>query len=146
MSLNYEDCIERGLLRKIPSSKDKAGRSITKAQKWLEEAKKTFESKAYNSSVSAAYLTMFHAARSILFWEGWREKSHACVARYLEQYVQKGKLEQKWVDLFDHVREMRHEEQYDLGFFATKEEAEKSIDSAAWFLPRMESLLETIGS
>ena len=146
MSLSYEDCVGRGFLRKIPPSKDKAHRSIEKAQKWLEEAKKTFESKAYNSAVSAAYLTMFHAARSMLFQDGWREKSHICVARYLEQYVKKGKLEQKWVDLLDHVREMRHEEQYDLGFFATKEEAEKSLDSAVHFLSRMKNLLQTISS
>lgn len=144
MPLSYEDCIDKGLLRKIPPSKDNAHRSMGKAQKWLEEAKQIFESKAYNSSVSAAYLAMFHAARSMLFWNGWREKSHACVARYLEQYVKKGKLEQKWVNLLDHIREIRHEEQYDLGFFATKEETEKCLDSATHFLSRMKSLLEMI--
>ena len=144
MPLSYEDCINKGFLRKIPSSKDNAYRSIEKAQKWLEESKKTWESKAFNSSVSASYLTMFHAARSILFLDGWREKSHICVARYLEQYVKKGKLEQKWVDLLDHIREIRHEEQYDLGFFATKEESEKSFESATHFLERIKSLLETI--
>ena len=144
MSLSYEDCITKGLLRKIPPSRDKARQSIEKAQKWLEEAQKIFGSKAYNSAVSAAYLAMFHAARSMLFWDGWREKSHICVARYLEQYVKKEKLEQKWVDLLDHVREIRHEEQYDLGFFATKEEAEKTLQSAIQFLPRMKSLLDLI--
>lgn len=80
----------------------------------------------------------------MLFWDGWREKSHICVARYLEEYVKKEKLEQKWVDLLDHIREIRHEEQYDLGFFATKEEAGKSLDAATHFLSRIKNLLETI--
>ncbi len=144
MPLNYEDCIEKGLLRKIPPSKDMAFRSLEKAGKWLEEAETIFKSSAFNSSVSAAYLAMFHATRSILFWDGWREKSHACVARYLEQYAKKGKLEQKWIDLLNHIREIRHEEQYDLGFFATKEEAEKAIQSAAGFLSRIKKLVTTL--
>ena len=144
MPLNYEDCLEKGLLRKIPASKDNAFRSIEKAKKWFEEAKNTLESKAFNSSVSASYLAMFHAGRSILFFDGFREKSHTCVARYLEQYVKKGKLEQKWVDLLDHIREIRHEDQYNISFFATQEEAEKALHSAIDFLSRMKQLLESI--
>lgn len=144
MPLSYEDCLKKGLLRKIPPSKDQAFRSVEKAQKWLEEAKKTLRSEAFNSSVSASYLTMFHASRSILFLDGFREKSHLCVARYLDHYVRKGKLEQKWIDLIDHTREIRHDEQYDLGFFATHEDAEQSLESAVQFLERIERLLKSL--
>lgn len=146
MPLSYEDCLEKGLLRKIPPSKDKALRSIEKAKKWLEEARNTIESKALNSSISASYLTMFHAARSILFLDGLREKSHACVARYLEQYVKRGRLEQNWVDLLDHNREIRHDDQYNLSFFATKEDAERALRSAVDFLSRMKQLLQSMKS
>lgn len=146
MPLSYEDCLKRGFLRRIPPSKDKAERSIKKSEKWLEEAGSTLKTEAFNSSVSAAYLAMFHAARSILFIDGFREKSHACAARYLEQYVKKGKLEPKWVDLLDHSREVRHEDQYDLSFFATKQEAEKALRSAGDFLSRIKKLVESIAS
>lgn len=146
MPLSYEDCLSKGLLRRIPPSKDKALRSIEKAQKWLGEAKSTLEAKAFNSSVSASYLAMFHAARSILFREGFREKSHACIARYLEQHVKKGKLEQKWIDLLDYSREIRHDDQYDLSFFATSEDAGKAQHSATDFLLRMKQLLESMES
>lgn len=145
MPLSYEDCLDKGLLRKIPPSSDKALRSFEKSQKWLEEARNTFKSNAPNSSVSASYLSMFHAARSILFWDGFREKSHACVARYLEQYVKKEKLEQKWIDLLDHCREIRHDDQYDLSFFATQEDAENALRSASDFLSRIKQLFEAIG-
>ena len=93
MAFRYKDCIEKGLLRKIPASSDKAKQSIKKAEKWLEEARKTLNGKAFDSSVLASYMVMFHSARAILFHDGYREKSHACVARYLEEkYVKTGEL------------------------------------------------------
>lgn len=146
MPWNYEDCLSRGFLRKIPPSKDHADRSFEKAQRWLKEAVTTLKSKAFNSTVSAAYLAMFHAARALLFLDGFREKSHFCVARYLEQYVAKGKLEQEWVDLLDHHREIRHGDQYDLGFFATAEEAGKALGSAKKFMERMRQLFSALTS
>lgn len=109
MAFRYEDCMEKGLLRKIPPSKDNALRSLRKAEKWLEEAEKAFKSDIFNSSVLASYMAMFHAARAILFLDGFREKSHACVARYLEEkYVKTGKLEQNRVELLDHYRDTLH--------------------------------------
>ena len=90
MPLRFKNCIEKGLLRKIPASEDNAIRTIKKAKHWLMEAETTFQSEAYDSSVLSSYFVMFHSARAILFLDGYREKSHACVARYLEeQYVSK---------------------------------------------------------
>ncbi|MCM8779353.1 MAG: HEPN domain-containing protein [Candidatus Omnitrophica bacterium] len=92
-----------------------------------------------------SYMVMFHAARSILFVDGFREKSHACVARYLEEkYVKTSKLDKKWVELLDYNREIRHEDQYDLSFFSTREKAEKSLQSAKDFLFALEDLFRTI--
>ena len=144
MPLSYDECLSKGLLRRIPPSKEQGKRSFEKAQRWLDEAKIILGSKAFNSSVSAAYLAMFHSARAILFLEGFREKSHACVARFLAQYVQGGKLEQEWVDLLDHHREIRHEDQYDLSFFATDEDAKKALESATTFMQRMKQLFNDI--
>jgi uncharacterized protein (UPF0332 family) len=144
MAFRYKDCIEKGLLRKIPASGDKAKQSIKKAEKWLDEANKTLNSKALDSSVLASYMVMFHSARAILFHDGYREKSHACVARYLEEkYVNTGKLEKKWIELLDYHREVRHVDQYDLSFFSTDEEAKKGIESSIKFLNRMKSLLNS---
>ncbi|MEF9437592.1 MAG: HEPN domain-containing protein [Candidatus Mariimomonas ferrooxydans] len=141
VAFSYKDCIAKGLLRKIPASKDKASRSIRKSEKWLEEAEKTFKSGAFGSSVLASYLVMFHSARAILFFDGFREKSHACVARYFEEkYIKTGKLENKWLELLDYHREVRHNDQYSLSFFSTKDEAKVALESASQFLQRMKRL------
>jgi len=143
MAFDYKDCLGKGLLRKVPASKDKAFLSIKKAKGWLEEAEKSFESRAFNSSVLASYMVMFSSARAILFLDGYREKSHMCVARYLEEkYVKTEKLDKKWVELLDYTREIRHDDQYNLTFFSTEEEAKKAIQSAGKFLAKMKNLLE----
>ena len=145
MPFNYNDCIDKGLLRKIPASKDKAEQSLKKAHEWLEEAENSLEGKAFGSAILASYNAMFHSARAILFFDGFREKSHACVARYLEEkYVKIGKLDKKWVELLDHCREVRHNDQYDLSFFVTKEDAEKALKSAEDFSESMKELFKSI--
>jgi len=145
MVFRYKNCIEKGLLRKIPASKDKAIRSINKAERWVEEAQKTFKGGAFDSSVLASYMVMFHSARAILFYDGYREKSHACVARYLEEkYVKVGSLEKKWIELLDHHREIRHADQYDLSFFSTDKEAKEAFESSSQFLERMKLLFNSL--
>lgn len=142
---DYYDCIKEKLLRKIPPSKEKAEGSIRTAYKWLEEAEKNLKGEAFNSSVIASYLAMFHSARAILFFDGFREKSHYCIARYLEEkYVKKKLLEKKWIEFLDHYRELRHDDQYNISFFATKEEAENMLKIAKEFVKRISELLNNI--
>ncbi|MDI6737736.1 MAG: HEPN domain-containing protein [Nanoarchaeota archaeon] len=142
---NSSDCIRDGLLRKIPPSKDNAEASIRTAQKWLVEAEKDLSAKAFNSALMASYVAMFHSARAILFFDGFREKSHFCLARYLEDnYAKRGLLEDKWVSMLDHYRDMRHDGQYSLGFLTTKDEAETSLQTAKGFVGRLSLLLERL--
>lgn len=107
-----------GLLRKIPPSRQKAGESMKAAKNWIGEAEKNIQNQTFNSSVISSYLAMFHSARSILFKDGVREKSHFCIARYLEEkYAKPGSLEQKWIDLLDYYRDLRHERPIQHKFF-----------------------------
>ena len=78
MSFNYNDCIKANLLRRVPPSKDKALQSLKKATVWLKESEKSLDADATSSSILASYMSMFHAARSILFIDGYREKSCMC--------------------------------------------------------------------
>jgi len=140
---DFEDCMREGLLRNVPPSKENADGSMRAANKWLEEAEKNLENEVFNSSVLSSYLAMFHSARAILFSDGFREKSHYCIGRYLEEkYVKKKLLESKWVELLDHIRELRHDNQYDINFFTSRDEAESALKTAKEFLERMRILLK----
>ncbi|MBI5061833.1 MAG: HEPN domain-containing protein [Candidatus Aenigmarchaeota archaeon] len=140
---DFEDCIREGLLGRVPPSNERADASIKTAKKWLSEAEKGIGSGTFNSSVISSYLSMFHSSRAILFLDGFREKSHFCIARYLEEkYVKKSLLESKWIKLLDYYREMRHNNQYNTEFFSSKEDAENIFKNAKEFVNRMEALLK----
>ena len=133
--------LDEKLIRKIPPSKDKASESIRTAGSWLKEAKNNLSSKALRSCIISSYFDMFHSARAMLFADGFREKSHFAVARYLEdKYTKQGLLENKWIALLDHFRETRHDDQYSTTFFVTEDDAESALGSAREFVERMKEL------
>jgi len=145
MLFDFNECVKRGLIRKTVPSRGKARKSLEASLKWLEESEKNFQSNALRSSLLSAYLAVFHAARSILFFDGYREKSHACIARYLEEkYVRSGLLEPKWVEMLDHFRETRHTDQYSFNFFTSEDESEDTIKKSREFVFRMKKLLDKI--
>jgi len=88
---------------------------------------------------------MFHAARAILWHDGYREKSHYCVARYLEAvYIKKRFLETEWVDLLDYYRDLRHDDSYSTSFTATEEDCKGAVKTSKKFVKRMKELLSSI--
>lgn len=138
-----DNCMEQGLIRKVIPSKEKAVKSIAKARKWLDEAKKNRTFKLFDSCVVSAYSAMFHAARSLLFRDGFREKSHYCLARYLEEkYVDAGKMERVVVDLLDRFRELRHEDLYELDYSAVEEDADEAVQNAERVVAVIEKILQ----
>ena len=143
MKFTSEDCFEKRLLRKIPSSGKDAEEDIRSASDWISEAEKNVSSKAYKSTIISSYLAMFHSVRAILAMDGVRERSHFCMGRYLEDfYFKKDLLERKWIELFDYYRELRHADQYGATFIATEKEAKESVSVAKDFVKRISVLLE----
>ena len=126
MKFDIDRCIKLGLLKRIPPSKEKAEGSMKNAENWLREAKNNLQNLTFRSCILTSYLAMFHAARAILFIDGFREKSHFAVARYLEdKYVKTKLLEREWVDILDFYRETRHEDQYSISFLLQKKNRKK---------------------
>jgi uncharacterized protein (UPF0332 family) len=137
-----DNCLQQGLIKKVIPSKEKAAKSIGKAGKWLDEARRNREVGLFDSCVVSAYSAMFHAARSLLFRDGFREKSHYCLARYLEEkYVDTGKIERIVVDLLDRFRELRHEELYELDFSAMRQDANEAVKNAERVISAISKLL-----
>jgi len=138
-----DECYERGLLRKVPASNDKAMQSLSQAREWVTEAGYNIEAGALRSALMAAYMGYFHAARAVLFRDGVREKSHYCIGVYLESYREKGLLEDAWVLQFDRMRGLRQSDQYSLDARPTLAEVRQSVKDAGFFIERIERLLTT---
>jgi uncharacterized protein (UPF0332 family) len=138
-----ERCIEKGLIRKIPASEEKVAKSLAKADKWLKEAKENLKHGLLDSCLVSSYSAMFHAARAILFRDGFREKSHYCVARYLEEkYTGRGTLPQVVVALLDRFRNLRRTDLYQLDFFIVEQEAEEAVKSAELVIGEITRLIK----
>lgn len=141
--IEFNECLGKGLLKRTIPSLEKARKSIEKSERFLRQAESAFAVKAYDSSVITCYQAIFLSARSMLFRDGYREKSHACVGRYLEEkYAKTGKLELKWVELFDRFRSMRHDDEYNVFFFAEEADCQQIIKFASEFIAVMKKLVE----
>ncbi|MBI5159706.1 HEPN domain-containing protein [Candidatus Micrarchaeota archaeon] len=139
--IDLNECVEKGLIRKTVASKEQALAGLKKARVLLKEAEEDFEDERFNSTVVVAYLAILNAARAVLFRDGYRERSHACVARYLEaKYA--GKISQDCIDLLDYFRETRHEVQYESDYFAEAEAAKQIAEFAGKFIKLVEELLK----
>lgn len=128
-------------MRRVEPSRTKSEQSLLSAREWLSEAEKNLEAGAFRSAVSSAYLAVFHSARSVLFRDGVREKSHYCIGLYLQNYVEEGSLEEEWPMLFDRIRGVRHADQYSFMAKPTEDETQAGIELAERFIERMERLL-----
>jgi len=136
-----DECYERGLLRKVTPSNDKAMQSLAQAREWVTEAGYDCDADALRSALMAAYMGYFHAARAVLFRDGVREKSHYCIGVYLESYREQGLLEDEWVLQFDRMRGMRQNDQYSLDARPTVQEVRQAVADAGEFIERLERLV-----
>lgn len=140
--MTLSDCFEKGLLRRIAPSPEKAKASLEASEKFI--AKAEFNMKEYpDVAILMAYDSLLHAARAVLFRDGISEKSHACVVAYLrEKYAGRGLAEEQ-VNTLDTYRRVRHTAQYGLSAVYSLDEAEEAISCAKDFLSAIKALLKT---
>ena len=81
---------------------------------------------------------MFHAARSLLFKDGIKERSHLCVISYIkETYPRLRRL----ANQLDTYRRNRHNTLYALDFLISDDDAKQAIDDAELFYKQLESII-----
>ena len=135
-----DECIEKGLIRKIPPSREQAQLSMEKAWEMLEEAQANLEEKRYNSALLVGYVAALNAAKALLYRDGFREKSHYCIARFLEVHYGEV-LGSGMLHMFDSYREARHETQYSAMHSATESEAIEFISFTEEFLDKIAAIV-----
>lgn len=142
MSRDYDRCIKKKLIVRQELASDLIKPEIESARNDLGSARKTYEDADYKWSTIQAYYSMFHAARALLRYKGFREKSHACLKYVIEAlYVETGALGKKHLSDFDTTMLLREAADYKSDF--SREGADSSIAYAARFLERAEKILAT---
>ncbi|MEW6593103.1 MAG: HEPN domain-containing protein [Candidatus Hadarchaeota archaeon] len=129
-------------MRRIRPDLLKARKSTEAAQLKLEEAEALLADNHNDAALIYAYSSMFSSGRAILYKDGIQEKSHYCLAKYLEEeYAKKGKIDIEAITMLNSFREERHTIMY--GFEeveVTTEEAREAIATAEKFLSKAREL------
>lgn len=118
--LSFKDYLKQGLIRRTPPSRKVAEESLETAKRHLQEAEKNIEVSSLDSAVVMAYTAAFNAARSLLFKDGYREKSHAYVVKYLEEPYGNRGIPLDYIRLLDKYRKLRHGVLYRTSYEATR--------------------------
>lgn len=141
--MTLDECFALGKLRKVRPDLLKARKSLDAAAAKLKESRALLEDGHYAAALLYAYSSMFNAGRAILYKDGIQEKSHYCLARYLdEEYAKTGKITPETITLLDAFREERHSIIYGFEEFKTRrEEAEEAITAAEKLIQRTKELL-----
>lgn len=107
------DCFEKGLLKKDIPSPELARKSLKQAEFFLKEAFDMIELEKKELAVISLYNSFFHVARALLFRDGIKERSHFCVARYIEsEYTKKDLLNPLFLNAFETLMNQRKTIQY----------------------------------
>lgn len=128
--MDLEELFEKGLLKEVAASKERAEKSLDAGDNYLKEARKALGADALYLAFIGAYNSAFHYARAVLFLDGVTERSHFAVSRYLQ--IKKPELGDE-LNTLDIYRNMRHSAQYGLDAQTTRKEVEDAIRFAFEF-------------
>ncbi|MBU0635572.1 HEPN domain-containing protein [Candidatus Micrarchaeota archaeon] len=138
-----EDCFEEGLLKKIKPNLNFAEQSIKQAEHFLDEAEILINSNIKDMAFIALYNASFHAARTLLFRDGIKERSHYCVCKYIEEKYQVQELVTvQHAVILDSLRSKRNDIQYSLEIPKLEEDLNEIFDQVTDFLERVREIIK----
>ena len=137
-----DNCFERKLLNPANPSTGLAKKSLKQAALFLTDAEDLVRIDKERMSTIALYNAFFHVARALLFKDGIKERSHFCIARYIEEkYVNKKLLNKNFLDYLDALRDARHETQYSLEISTSEIDLVAGIKICRDFINAVEGLI-----
>ena len=136
--MSLKECFDKGLLKKTKPDVENARRSLEISEEYLIKARKNVGIECYDVSVMLSYTSMFHTARAILFKDGVKERSHACVPLYLKDKYPELR---RSANTLDSYREFRHGIVYG-GATISKNDADEAINSAEEFLSKIKKSIQ----
>ena len=137
------DCFARKLLTNTGPSTGLARKSLKQAEIFLVDAVDLINMGKSRMATIALYNAFFHTARTLLFRDGIKERSHFCIARYVEEkYVRKGLLKADFLGYLDALRDARHETQYSLEVLTMEIDMGTAVEICRKFMKAVEGLID----
>ena len=133
----------------LPISKSKrlALQDLEQAEFFLNESFDLINLKKEEMAAIAMYNAAFHAARALLYLHGVKEKSHYCIQKYLEEkFSKKGMLSSEDLSLFDLLRGLRQEVQYNVARVKFEENLSELYDKTEKFIEKAKGIVKSKNS
>lgn len=139
-SLDFQKCLQNKGIKPFPKGKSLVSKELEIAKNDWQVAKESLAKKNYKWSIIQFYYSTFHAARALLYNQGYREKSHYClVIAIRELYANKNLLSYTFLEALQLGKTLRENADYYAEF--SQEGAENMLDKAKDFLEKTEEIL-----
>ena len=140
MSQDFKEALEKKRIFHFSKSKSLVGKELKVALDDLAEAKDRFKHERYKYATINAYYATFHAARALLFFKGYRERSHYALYIAIEAlFVETGMLEKRYSRILKDSMSLREDADYGGEF--SKDGASLSINNAEEFIKKAKEVL-----
>jgi len=136
----FKQCLENKKVIPFARGKNLVKKEISVAKSDLSDAKAGYENERYKWTTIQAYYAMFHAARALIYSQGYREKSHYCLAVALRVlFVDEGTMDAQLVRDFINAMNLRESADYEAEF--SQSGAKAAIVSAEKFIEKAIAIL-----
>ena len=140
--MNFQDFVNKGLLKEEKIGFDKIEILIVRALRIIKSAKTLFHDDE-ESAFQLSYEAMLLAGRSLVFSLGFRPRaigSHKIVVDVTEKVL--GKKYKTLVEKFDRMRKKRHYLIYGIGLTVSGTETKNAINSAGELVDKVKAYIE----
>lgn len=144
MSQEFNKCLERGKIKEFTPGPKLAKKEIRLAKEDLQISLKSLSDGNFKWCIIQSYYSMFHSARALIYFRGYREKSHFCLIEAVRSlFVESGKLSVLLVEGLLEAKNLREAADYYGDFSETN--AVKIAKRAGDFLKKAEELIKEGG-
>jgi uncharacterized protein (UPF0332 family) len=137
----FEECLKKRKIIAFPWAKGFVKRELAAAKDDLTEAKDRLRNGRYKYATINSYYSIFHAARALLYTQGYRERSHHCLSVAMEElFVKTGKMNNRFIKIFKNSMSLIESADYSSSF--SMESAIINISNAQEFFDMTAKLLK----
>lgn len=135
-----DDLINKGKLKSFQLSEEMIKKELEVGKKDFASALASFEASNYKWATIQAYYAIFHAARSLLYKNGYREESHTALKLAIKElYINNGRLPYSVYDSFERGMELREMADYKENY--SQKGAENLISAVGTAITEIERIL-----
>ncbi len=140
MIQNFRDCLTRSKIKKFSRGKSLAPKEIRLAEEDLKIAQKSLQDRNYRWCIIQIYYSMFHSARTLLYFQNYKEHSHYCLIQAIKElYVKENKISIFFLEALIEAKNLREAADY-YGEYS-EENAKKLLKRAEEFIEKTKEIV-----